>query len=117
MDNKIKITTFEDGVVIKIYGELDSYKTLAYKTKIIQAVETYSPHLMLFDLKDLSFLDSAGIGLILGRYNEIKRIGGVVGLVGLNPYAAKIVRISGLGSIIKTYKSVAQFKKEAEVLL
>jgi len=115
LENKIKISKFDDGLVIKISGDLDSYKTLSYKTKILQAMEKNDPLFLLFDLKDLTFLDSAGIGLILGRYNDIKRVGGQVGLVGLSSYAAKIVKISGLSSVIKTYKSVAQFKKEVRV--
>lgn len=115
MENKIKLTRFDNGLLIKIYGDLDSYKTLSYKTKIMQAMEKITPHFLLFDLKDLTFLDSAGIGLILGRYNDIKRIGGAVGLVGLSPYAEKIVRISGLSSVIKIYKSMTQFKKEVKI--
>lgn len=117
MQNKIKITSFSDGLLVKISGELDSYKTLAYKTKITQMMETYEPHLLLFDFSELTFLDSAGIGLVLGRYNEIKRRGGVVGLVGVNPYASRIIRLSGLSSVIKTYRSVAHFKKEAGITL
>ena len=74
MENKIKISSFDDGLVIKISGELDSYKTMIYKDKICLSIATKKPHLLLFDLKELTFLDSAGIGLILGRYNEIKKI-------------------------------------------
>ena len=112
MENKIKITKFDNGLLIKISGDLDSYKTLSYKTKILQMMEKSAPRFLLFDLKDLTFLDSAGIGLILGRYNDIKRVGGAVGLVGLSSYAEKIVKISGLSSVIKVYKSMSQFKKE-----
>ena len=67
MENKIKISSFDDGLVIKISGELDSYKTMIYKDKICLSIATKKPHLLLFDLKELTFLDSAGIGLILGR--------------------------------------------------
>ena len=72
---------------------------------------------LLFDLKELTFLDSAGIGLILGRYNEIKKINGLVGLIGLNTYSRRIVNLTGLTTIIKEYKSVASFKKEAQIKL
>ena len=117
MENKIKISSFDDGLVIKISGELDSYKTMIYKDKICLSIATKKPHLLLFDLKELTFLDSAGIGLILGRYNEIKKINGLVGLIGLNTYSRRIVNLTGITTIIKEYKSVASFKKEAQIKL
>ena len=43
MDNKIKITSFEDGIVIKISGELDSSKTGLYKEKIHHSMRAYGP--------------------------------------------------------------------------
>lgn len=117
VENKIKITSFEDGLVIKISGELDSYKTMIYRDKINLSISTKKPHLLLFDLKDLTFLDSAGIGLIIGRYNDMKKVGGLVGLVGLNTYSRRLVTLTGLSTIIKEYRSIGAFKKEAQVRL
>lgn len=115
MDNKIKITSFEDGIVIKISGELDSSKTGLYKEKIHQSMRALGPRYIIWDMKDLTFLDSAGIGLILGRYNEIEKVRGVMGLVGLNAYSRKIVAISGLFQIIKEYSSLKEFMKEEKI--
>lgn len=117
MENKIKLQAFDDGLVVKISGELDSYKTMVYRDKIALAIKTRRPHLLLFDLKELTFLDSAGIGLILGRYNEMKKVGGLVGLVGLNTYSRRLVALTGLSTIIKEYRSIASFKKEAQIKL
>ena len=92
------------------------YKTLAYKTKIKKRDGKISTIIIWsLILKIFNFLDSAGIGLVLGRYNEVKNYGGEVGVIGLSSYAEKIVRISGLSSVIGIYKSLAQFKKEVEV--
>ena len=115
MESKIKITSFEDGIIIKISGELDSSKTMLYKEKIHQIMRTLGPRYMIWDLKDLTFLDSAGIGLILGRYNEIEKIRGAMGLVGLNPYSRKIITISGLFQIMKEYSSIKAFMKEEKI--
>ena len=115
MESKIKITSFEDGIIIKISGELDSSKTMLYKEKIHQIMRTLGPRYMIWDLKDLTFLDSAGIGLFLGRYNEIEKIRGVMGLVGLNPYSRKIITISGLFQIMKEYSSIKAFMKEEKI--
>lgn len=90
---------------------------MIYRDKINLSISTKKPHLLLFDLKDLTFLDSAGIGLIIGRYNDMKKVGGIVGLVGLNTYSRRLVTLTGLSTIIKEYRSIGAFKKEAQVRL
>ena len=117
MENKIKITSFDDGLVIKISGELDSSKTFLYKERIHVYMREYGPKYIVWDFKDLTFIDSAGIGLILGRYNEIERVKGVMGLVGLNAYSRKVIQISGLFSIMKEYSSLKHFMKEEKITI
>ncbi len=117
MENKIKFTAFDEGLVIKISGELDSMKTMTYRDKIHREMIKLGPRMLLFDFKDLQFIDSSGIGLILGRFNEIDKIGGVVGITGLNDYSRKIFQITGILQIIEEYQSTAQFKKKARINL
>lgn len=117
MENKIKITPFEDGLVIKFYGEVDSDKTQLYRFKIRDEMIKYGPRLLVFDMKDITFLDSSGIGLILGRFNEISKIRGTCGLLNLNAYTRKIVKISGLFQIMDEYKSLNDFKKKVGISL
>lgn len=115
MENHIKITTFENGILIKIVGELDSIHTMAYKDIIVEYMQKNNPTCLLWDFKDVSFFDSAGIGLILGRYNDLRRINGICGFIGLNAYSRKIINITGLFSIIDEYKSLATFKKKGKI--
>jgi stage II sporulation protein AA (anti-sigma F factor antagonist) len=112
MESKIKITSFEEGLLIKISGELDSSKTFLYKERIHLSMREHGPKYILWDFKDLTFIDSAGIGLILGRFNEIERVKGLMGLTGLNSYSRKVIQISGLFSIMKEYSSLKAFLKE-----
>ena len=117
MENKIKITTFDDGLLIKFYGEVDSDKVQLYRYKIRDEMIKHGPRLLLFDFKDITFLDSSGIGLILGRYNEISKIRGICGLINLTTYTRKIVKISGLFQIMDEYKSLSDFKKKVGINL
>ncbi len=117
MESKIKFTTFDQGLIIKISGELDSMKTMLYREKIHREMVRIGPRMLLFDFKDLQFIDSSGIGLILGRFNEVDKIGGLVGITGLNNYSRKIFQITGILQIIGEYQSAAQFKKEARINL
>lgn len=73
MESKIRITPFEDGIIIAISGDLDSLRVMSYRSLIQSEMEQYGAKFLLWDFSNLSFLDSSGIGLILGRYNEIRR--------------------------------------------
>ena len=117
MESKIRITPFEDGLVIKFSGELDSSKTMLYRDKIHREMTSSGPRFLLFDLKDCSFLDSAGIGLILGRFNEVEKVAGGCGFIHLSPYARKVIKISGLFSVMKEYSSLMEFRKDMGVKL
>ena len=117
MNDGIKITPFENGLLIKIYGELDSFHVLGYKDKIVLEMKRYNPYLLLWDLKNVSLFDRAGIGLILGRYNEIRKVNGLCGFISLTTYTRKIIELTGLSKIIYEYKNLASFKKEGKVLL
>ena len=117
MENKIKITSFENGIVIKISGELDSSKVKEYRDSIHYYMRTLGPSYLVWDFSCLTFLDSSGVGLILGIYNEIERINGKMGLVGLNSYSRKILGISGLFSLMREYRSIKEFISEERIYL
>ena len=117
MENKIKITSFENGIVIKISGELDSSKVKEYRDSIHYYMRTLGPCYLVWDFSCLTFLDSSGVGLILGRYNEIERINGKMVLIGLNTYSRKILGISGLFSLMREYRSIKEFISEERIYL
>ena len=112
MESKIRITPFEDGIIIAISGDLDSLRVMSYRSLIQSEMEQYGAKFLLWDFSNLSFLDSSGIGLILGRYNEIRRKGG---LMGLTTYTRKLIEMTGLFSIMEEYRSVVAFKKKVRI--
>lgn len=117
MNDGIRIIPFENGLTIKIFGELDSYHVLGYKEKIVLEMQKHQASKLLWDLKNVSLFDSAGIGLILGRYNEIRRVGGMCGFLTLSTYTRKIVNLTGLSSIMDEYKNVNEFKKRGKITI
>lgn len=117
MENHLRITPFEDGLVIKFIGELDSSKTMLYRNRIHKEMIKNEARFLLFDLKDTTFIDSSGIGLILGRFNEVEKIKGTCGFVNLSKYTRSIIRISGLFSIMREYQTLGSFKKEMGVII
>jgi len=117
MNDKIKITPFEDGLVVSISGDLDSLRVMTYRSLIVSEMENNNAKAILWDFTNLSYLDSSGIGLILGRYNEIRRLGGICGIMGLNASSRKIIQVTGLFSIMEEYRSLGAFKKKVRIAL
>lgn len=116
MDSKIRITPFEDGLVIAIAGDLDSLRVMSYRSLIQGEIEHYAAKYLLWDFTNLAFLDSSGIGLILGRYNEIRRRNGLCGITGLTTYTRKIIEMTGLFSVIEEFRNMTAFKKKVRIL-
>ena len=85
---------------VNLTGELDQSTAQPVKEKLIGAIEASDIKHIVFNLKGLSFMDSSGIGIILGRYNQIKDRGGRVFVVGMNPVVSKVFYMSGLNQII-----------------
>jgi len=59
-------------------------------------------------------MDSSGIGLILGRYKKVNKVGGQIAIINTNPQVGRIMDISGLKKVIKFFKSVEEAIKEFE---
>lgn len=63
-------------------------------------IERYMPKKIVFDFNQVTFMDSAGIGMLIGRYKAIRRIGGLAELMNVKPSIKKIFEMCGLLKII-----------------
>lgn len=86
--------------VFYFYGEIDSSNSMKYKKEIISLIDNKKSNIIVFDFSNTTFIDSAGIGLILGRYNELRSIGKNLRIRGINTQIDKIFKISGLYQIL-----------------
>ncbi len=98
--NYIKEEMEQDAQVFYFYGELDSSNSYLYKEKIVSNIERKKANIVIFDFTNTSFVDSAGIGLILGRYNELKSLRKNLRIRGVNMQLDKIFKIAGLYKIL-----------------
>lgn len=99
-----------NALVVCLSGEIDQYAVAVLKEKIDIEIEVASKKNLIFDLRDVTLMDSSGIGLILGRYKLVKMCGGGVALCGAPPTVKKIIDLSGITKIIPHYKN----RQEAE---
>ena len=89
----------KNNLFVRLVGELDQETAPALKNKLADLIPTYKICNLILNLKDLSFMDSTGIGLIIGRYNEERRKNGKIILSNINKNVERIVLLSGLTKI------------------
>ena len=91
----------EDKLLIfKITEEIDDFSVQKIRRRADYEIERYMPKKVIFDFNSVTFMDSAGIGLIIGRYKFAKMLGGTVELANLTSSVKKIFEMSGLLRLI-----------------
>ena len=84
----------------EITEEIDHHTTEKMRRMLDDEIERYIPRKIIFDFDKVSFMDSAGIGMILGRYKMIRLLGGTVEMINVNSGIKKIFEMSGIPKII-----------------
>lgn len=90
----------EKLLYIEITEEIDHHVADKIRRKVDNEITRYMPRKTIFDFSRVSFMDSAGIGMIIGRYKMMKLIGGSLEINNVNENAKKILEMSGILKII-----------------
>lgn len=94
-----------NSLVVLLNGEIDQYVVTELKDRIDVEIEATARKNLIFDLSNVTLMDSSGIGLILGRYKVLKALGGSVAVSGASPSVKRIIDLSGISKIIPYYKN------------
>lgn len=90
----------DDVLEIKLKGELDHNTAMLIRTDMDFILERNHYKKVIFNLSNLTFMDSTGIGVLLGRYRKIKDKNIYVGIKNSSPQIDKVLIVSGIYSII-----------------
>ena len=93
-------------LIFKIKEELDHHVTEKMRGRADYEIERHIPKKVIFDFNNVSFMDSAGIGMLLGRYKNVSMLGGKVEIINVNQSVKKILEMSGILRIIPITKEV-----------
>lgn len=87
-----------NGEVTTAYlcGEIDHHSAASIRAEIDNAAELNMPSLLVLDFTRVSFMDSSGIGLVMGRYRNLSRRGGKLHITGTSPQIYKVMKLSGI---------------------
>ena len=96
----IKHTARGDTMTVVLEGELDHHSAHSVRAELESLIA--SPHVrhLVLDLGKLSFMDSSGIGVVLGRYKTLAKRGGSVAVRSPNAHVDRIFAMSGLYQIV-----------------
>jgi stage II sporulation protein AA (anti-sigma F factor antagonist) len=81
---------------VLLTGEIDHHSAAQMREKIDLGVESILPKELVLDFSGVTFMDSSGIGLIMGRYKLMQSIGGSLRVINAPAAIQKIMRLSGL---------------------
>jgi len=101
----ILCTSEDRTLIIKIEGEIDHCSSNEIKNKTDKEYKRLNSKNIIFDLSGVTFMDSSGIGVIMGRYKNAAANGGIVAAVSINKELKKLFDISGLFKIVKYYEN------------
>lgn len=102
------IEKIKNNLIVHFYGELDHHISEKARLKIDEKYLEGNLKNIVLDLTQLSLMDSSGIGLIMGRYRNVKENRGNILIVSANTYIDRLIRMSGLLKIISTFSSVEE---------
>lgn len=85
---------------LELTEEIDHHSAENIRRKVENEITRHMPRKIIFDFNKVNFMDSAGIGMIVGRYKTMKMIGGDIELKNVKPSVHKIFEMSGITRII-----------------
>lgn len=97
---QMEIEAAEDRLTARIKGELDHHSAAQARAQLDALIADKRIRELRLDLKGLTFMDSSGLGVILGRYRVIVGRGGKMSIGGANRSIERILRMAGIYALV-----------------
>ena len=97
----VKVEVTAEVVTALLAGELDHHNAAAVRDAIDDAVRRCAATLLILDFRDVTFMDSSGIGLVMGRYRLMRQQEGEVHVQGTSPQIGKVMKLAGLDRLVQ----------------
>lgn len=102
---ELQFKDVDNTLIVKLEGELDHHVAKTIRVELDEMISNKRSKNLIFNLEKMNFMDSSGIGVIIGRYKKLSKMGGKVAVVGVSEKVDKIFNLAGLYSIINKYES------------
>ena len=105
----MQFTSFlQDGrLTVALTGEIDHHCAKSYISGIAAKIEAYTPDVCVLDFRDVTFMDSSGIAVVINAMRAMVQIEGKLILAGLSPQPMKVFRASGIDKLVEIKEAVS----------
>lgn len=95
----VEIDYCNNILTAKLSGEIDHHTAALIRNSIDGQAQRLMPKKLNLDFSQVSFMDSSGIGLIMGRYKQITLMGGTLSIINIPPHLERIIKLSGIDAL------------------
>ncbi|MBI2842442.1 MAG: STAS domain-containing protein [Armatimonadetes bacterium] len=104
MDLQISTKTLEGIPVIGLSGEVDAYTCSRFRDTMIDVIEEGNANIVV-SMKDVEYIDSSGLGTLVGGLKRASEKGGKIAVVCSSPQIRKVFEITGLEKVFPLFRS------------
>ena len=94
-----------EDFIIRVGGEIDHHSAVSVRTGIDAKLREERPKRVLLELSAVDFMDSSGLGLIMGRYALVKQYGGTLAVLDPSPAVLKIIKLAGMERMLSILRT------------
>ncbi|MBE5938138.1 MAG: STAS domain-containing protein [Lachnospiraceae bacterium] len=94
------------NLVIHVEDEIDHLAAEFIRREFENVYTKHNIKNVIFDMSDVKFMDSSGIGMIIGRYMKVRYIGGKVAVTGVSDSIDRILKMSGVYRVVSKFDTV-----------
>ncbi|WP_024833539.1 anti-sigma F factor antagonist [Ruminiclostridium josui] len=102
----VKLSKKGTTLVVRIMEDMDHHSAQYLRQKIDSEITKATIKNIIFDFTNVNFMDSSGIGVVVGRYKNVCKLNGKAAIVNANPKILQIFEMSGVLKIIPVYNSL-----------
>lgn len=96
----LDMKVIKDTLMVQVDGEMDMLVADQLRREIDRVIGSRRINSLIMDLNSVTFIDSAGIGVILGRYKKISAAGGRMYIIRPRPAVQKILELAGVNKLV-----------------
>ena len=108
----LQTTKQGDALTVYLTGEIDHCVAEGLRNEIEMLIVAHDPHRLILDFSQVSFMDSSGIGLIMGRYRALGMKQGCILAEGVNEHIQRLLRLSGVHRYMEIRESIEEGSKK-----
>lgn len=99
--HQVAFETVNNALIVRLSGEIDHHSAVSVRVQIDEKLLSDRPSIVYLDLSSIDFMDSSGLGLIMGRLATANRYGGELIVLDPSPAAQRMISLAALNRVIQ----------------